>query len=244
MGGYVMRSVIKDDIRIQHNNRYNNRSTDSLYRRRFRRYVGDDFLLRDDLNYVIAGGFLDTRTIGRQIKDVDIYTLDEETNRKIKATLINNDWELTNNTWMKNGKKVQVLDGYTDPIDVLLSFDFTVCMKGWVPNTQTIYTHENWARHIVTKQLVYNLNSKYPIKNIIHLTKYISYGFHIGPKDLMAILFKINKLDLQNQEVFKEHLMYYESQGLLDEYTTLFKQINDQPIPREQISLPLGELIQ
>jgi len=217
-----MERVIKDDIRIINNETLLNRR----YHLRLDRYVGSDVLNRDDLKYTIAGGFLNSVDNRRAIQDIDIYPNDEDTSQKLIATLSNHGWATKNNkTFVLNGKKIQILDIYNEPSDILVGFDFIICMKGWQPQTGKIYKHKYHDRDLRDRKIIYNLNSEYPIKNIIHLTKYIRYGYKIGPLDLMAILFKINNLNLQNEKVFKQQLMYYESQPLLDDYINLFKEL-------------------
>lgn len=193
---------------------------------------GDDLLLRDDLNYTIAGGFCNCVDTGRAINDLDIYPQDGETRAKLIATLINNSWDTNNDkTFIKDNRKVQILGIYNNPKDILREFDFTVCMKGWNPNQQTTYSHFMYNQDVRHKIMNYNMDSTNPIKNIIHLTKYINYGYKIRSKDLLSILFKINHLQLSDPEVFKEQLMYYESDGLLNEYMELYTKVTGTEIP-------------
>ncbi len=185
----------------------------------------DEFLLNDDVEYMVAGGFLNSVDSQRNIQDLDLYPRDQDNYDKLVNIMSNHGYEKTNNTWKKGTKKIQIMKEFVDPLDVLCGFDFTVTMKGWIPKTQTIYEHNKYQEHIRHRELKYNTTNTHPLKNVYHMSKYISYGYHISPFDLMAILFKINHLNLDDMDVFKDQVMYYESDDTLNRFRDIYDEL-------------------
>ena len=66
------------------------------------------------------------------------------------------------------------------------------------------------AKCIINKELIYT-GSKYPLCSIIRTRKFIERGYHINAGQYVKMAWQLNKLDLNNLDVFKDQLMGVDS---------------------------------
>ena len=96
---------------------------------------------------------------------------------------------------------------YFDNIkDIFNSFDFTVCMGAFDFRTGKFVFDKNFFRDVAKRNLVFNMNTDYPIVSELRIEKYINKGYTISNKERLKILFSVSQLEINDYKSFKSHI--------------------------------------
>lgn len=181
-------------------------------------YLGKDYEVMEELYqnavFCIAGGIFRSILRCSEVKDIDIYPKSTKDYMAIERILYNNGWEERESStcvsFKKNNKVIQVMNRHMGtPSQILRQFDFTICMAAWCPNNGIFYFYKHFKRDLDNEELVFNTFAEYPIRSIQRSYKYIDYGFWMKTMDLLAMVFKIWYLNLEDDDVIADQLSFY-----------------------------------
>lgn len=151
----------------------------------------------------IAGGAVRDKLLGVDIKDVDMFVQDKETEDKLMAFFKEKGKEGNVNSQLANytfeGKWIQVIrDKYynmkTD--EVIDSFDFTLCQA--MVTTDGIKVGQHFWESIATKHIrVHKIT--FPLSSLERLQKYVQKGYTACNGTLLALAKSVNDMD---REIF------------------------------------------
>ena len=170
----------------------------------------------------IAGGAVRDKLMGAEIKDIDLFVQDKETEDKLMTFLKNNGKEGNINSQTANytyeGKWVQVVrEKYYDmsTTQVIDSFDFTICQA--MVTVNGLKVGEHFWESIATKHLRIN-KITFPLSTLERMQKYIKKGYEACNGTLLAIAKSINDMertvftpdmDTTKEEAVQNTLMFY-----------------------------------
>jgi len=152
---------------------------------------------------IIAGGFIRSVITGEPISDIDIFAGDKEASEKLAIELINNKKELykTDNAITIRTFKIPIQFihrwVYDNPIDVILSFDFSICQAAiWYNKDKNKWSSQcadSFYSDLAAKRLVYLS----PIRNedaggsLLRVLKYYQRGYRIPLDSFGAVLARL-----------------------------------------------------
>lgn len=190
---------------------------------------------------IIAGGAITSVFTSSRINDYDIYFYDMASYVKTSAYLRDNEnnkhgYELrvsTDNADSFHNKKensiiqlIKMPHLFSNPLDIIKEFDFTVCMGAYSFLDNQFYLHKEFLKHNAQRRLIFNPQSKYPICALYRVRKYLKRNYTISGGEIVKIGLAINNLnletyaDLRNQLYGIDTLILQELTDLLmsDEY--------------------------
>lgn len=145
----------------------------------------------------IAGGCFSSLLAGRKVKDIDVFTDNQE---GLIAALEKSGMKPTfKNYWVCNFKigkfTVQVVRGYEyhRPVDVIESFDFTIVCA--VYDGESLYVDERFFMDNAQHRLVVRALPK-PLSTMQRMMKYASRGYRVCPKGLAEVAKAVNKMEI------------------------------------------------
>ncbi len=167
----------------------------------------------EDLNnrlWIAGGSVRDYFSEGFISKDVDFFCVD----RKAMAELIKilrskyqyKAYLITKNAikgcGIIHGKNIDidvVKKPFTNPIECIDAFDFTVCCLA--VNSDNFYYHKSSIFDLIRKRLVIH-KLPHPIDTLKRLNKYIEKGFKACNGTLLTLAKEISKQDTNNEDLF------------------------------------------
>lgn len=133
---------------------------------------------------ILAGGALRSYYTGKEPNDYDFFFTNPEAKELLENKLINIGGRVAFRcplgelvTIKLDDVKVQLVSirYYIDKIDLINSFDFTICMAA---NDGNFYYSQDFLNDIDKKELIIN-RCEYPVATINRLYKYKAYGYNI-----------------------------------------------------------------
>ncbi len=93
--------------------------------------------------------------------------------------------------------------------EILNSFDFTICMGAWIPQTRIgeFVFGEHFMKHIAQRRLCFNVNAEYPIASLWRLMKYTERGYKLPAIEAIKLALKIHDIKINTHEDLKRQLM-------------------------------------
>lgn len=171
---------------------------------------------------VVAGGAVRDKLVDADIKDIDLFVEDKETEDKVMAFFKEKGKEGNVNTQLANytfeGKWIQVIRGKyynMKTTEVIDSFDFTICQA--MVTTEGLKTGEYFWQGIATKHLRIN-KITFPLSTLERLQKYTKKGYTACNGTLLSIAKSINDMDKKvfspdkdsvQSDVAENSLMFY-----------------------------------
>lgn len=174
----------------------------------------------------LTGGCFKALYHSQEVNDYDFYFIDEESKNKFlslikdgltkpdpftdrkKLPLIDlaykSEFTVTFNlTSICDEKiKIQFITKYTGvPEKVTGNFDFQHTKNYYVPSFDAFSIDEDILSE---KKLVFNERASHPINALKRMQKFIQQGWTIDDKEIMKIAEAINKLDLDDEESYRE----------------------------------------
>lgn len=102
---------------------------------------------------------------------------------------------------------VQVIIRFVgEPSDVHSTYDFIHCTCHWKSWDRELVLPPAALESILTRELRYMGQSKYPVCAMIRVRKFLKRGWHVTAGQLLKIAFDINKLDLTDFAVLEDQL--------------------------------------
>lgn len=181
-------------------------------------------------NVILAGGSI--RSIYQQtkekeenyiyeeqdkIQDLDIYFKNTSSISNLEEDLLNigykKDFYSINATSFarENSYKIQLIILpkciKKSPLELIKTFDFSVCSGAFDFETEEFVLHENFKEDNNKRILRYNIESGFPICALIRINKYINKkSYKINSIELLKIALCINNLKIENYKQLKEQL--------------------------------------
>jgi len=108
----------------------------------------------------------------------------------------------------QNGKVVQAIQSQFGPADLLFkNFDFYCCMGGYGFKDQKFYFHKRFLEDVNNKLLIYNLESRYPLRSLLRAKKYTEHKkFTLPAMEALKIALKIGDLKISNYTHLYQHM--------------------------------------
>ena len=165
-------------------------------------------------NVVLAGGCINSLFTNAPVHDLDLYF----SNIDDLLSFVSDCYTAKQMTSIHlTDKSITFKDGdviyqciyfkYFDNIkDIFNSFDFTVCMGAFDFRTGKFVFDKNFFRDVAKRNLVFNINTDYPIVSELRIEKYINKGYTISNKERLKILFSVSQLEINDYESFKSHI--------------------------------------
>ena len=170
-----------------------------------------------DYNVIIAGGAIRSVFAGEYISDYDLYFTNEKDlidTQKYLHFLDNSELMFTteNAKTYKIDKllfQVILLPSLILPTaeDIIKHFDFTICMGAYDINIGAFILHPRFLLDIARRDLVFNVEAKYPLASLYRIKKYIERGYKISGTEIIKIGLAINNLKMGDYTDLKEQLM-------------------------------------
>ena len=165
-------------------------------------------------NVVLAGGCINSLFTNTPVHDLDLYF----SNVDDLLSFVSDCYTAKQMTSIHlTDKSITFKDGdviyqciyfkYFDNIkDIFNSFDFTVCMGAFDFKTGKFVFDKNFFRDVAKRNLVFNINTDYPIVSELRIEKYVNKGYTISNKERLKILFSVSQLEINDYESFKSHI--------------------------------------
>jgi len=166
-------------------------------------------LMNHGKKIIIAGGYIRSIVAGERISDIDIFAGDRKTSEIFATELQGNDkFYRTDNAFTVTNLPISVQFifrwVYDQPIEVLNSFDFTICQAAiWFDNESKVWDSVcgDWFyQDVAAKRLTYLS----PIRNedaggsILRVLKYYQRGYRIPLDSFGAVITRlIRGIDLE-----------------------------------------------
>lgn len=166
------------------------------------------------ISVLIAGGFLRS-LFGKNdpTKDIDIYIPDQSTFTNLTDILslkgFEDEWESENSLVMSNGELTFdiIKIPFSDPEALLKTFDFTCCCCCCVLDSNTLFFHEDFFKHISNKELHVNSYVAQSIEAFSQRVEiYEKKGYIPVDVDLAKVLIEDN--------AFKKSSGFFQNQAL------------------------------
>ena len=98
---------------------------------------------------------------------------------------------------------------YKTTQDIFDNFDFTINMGaiklGKTPEEDKVVLHQDFERHCLSRKLVVNTKSQYPLVSMFRAGKYKERGYSLDNKEMLKMLLMVNNLEINSWEQVKEH---------------------------------------
>jgi hypothetical protein len=187
-----------------------------FYKKLFFEEIQKDGL--DPKNYSIAGGAIRDYLSGGEIKDIDLFSSNKESEDKLiewfkkqqNIKILNENDLLLNVTY--KGRWFQVIKGKffnMEGTDLIDSFDYTVCCA--MLNFEEFRYHDNFFQDVLSKHLRVN-KITFPLSSLERMQKYIKKGYTACNGTLLSLSKEIQKVNLDNNT--ENTLEYYPDGGV------------------------------
>lgn len=164
----------------------------------------------------IAGGAIRAVFANEQISDYDVY-FRNESDRKNFLCDCEDDLEKvfeSNNaiTFKTKDGKITIQAIILDELlsdsanGIFNEFDFSICMGAYDFLSKEFVLHEKFLEHLSSRELFYNINSKYPIASMARMRKYLKKGYRISGVEIIKLALRINNLKMKTFSDLKEQL--------------------------------------
>lgn len=98
---------------------------------------------------------------------------------------------------------------YETTQDIFDNFDFTINMGaiklGKTPEEDLVVLHKDFEKHCLSRKLVVNTKSQYPLVSMFRVGKYKERGYSLDNKELLKMLLMVNNLEIGSWDQVKEH---------------------------------------
>jgi len=200
---------------------------------------------------ILAGGAIGSALRGETPADYDFYIPDVETlGNLLNQNCFRQDrtfiFETKESAYFKEvyksdsaityqstlgGPRIQIIHNpkMIGPIqEIINKFDFTICMAAYDLN-ENIYFVRDYLTDNISKRLVFNINTPYPISSLFRVQKYIKKGFRLGGLDAVKMALRINNINLSDHNELKDQLQGVDTLLLKDLVDKLgeYKKAND-----------------
>jgi hypothetical protein len=186
-----------------------------------------------DHQVLLAGGAIGSIMREETPADYDFYIQDG----KILSDLLRNDCFIQGRIdapWFKEVYKSDSAITYTSSItgsriqiiynpkiignvfDIINKFDFTICMCAYNFANLSFYCAKNYLTDNISKRLVFNINTPYPISSLYRLQKYIKKGYKFSGIDSVKMALTINSLHIKTINDLKDQLQGVDTLALKD----------------------------
>lgn len=187
--------------------------------------IGEDHLkLLRKWEVIIAGGAITSAFTYSKINDIDCYfkskehligllndvhDMNQESFGSVLFMHFSDKATLTKD--VESGQEVQYIyqKYYQTPQEIFDNFDFTINMGainlGKTPEEDKVVLHQDFERHCLSRKLVVNTKSQYPLVSIFRAGKYKERGYSLDNKELLKMLLMVNNLEMDNWSKVKEH---------------------------------------
>jgi len=153
----------------------------------------------------IAGGAVRDKLLNAEVKDIDLFVEDKETEDKLMTFLKENSKEGNVNTQLANytyeGKWLQVIRGKyynMQTTEVIDSFDFTICMA-MITMDHGLRVGPHFYEGIATKHLrIHNL--PFPLASLERMQKYIKKGYTACNGTILELTKALQRVNLDSDQ--------------------------------------------
>jgi hypothetical protein len=149
------------------------------------------FIRKEDREVIgfIAGGCFKSYFNGKRIKDIDIFFFNK--NDFENAVSRNREYVIYQNdncqTIEKDGIRIDLIQSiFGKPEEVLSNFDFTI--SKFTMDTEKVYYHENFFKHLTLKKLVLDDKIIKPYSTFTRSMRYSKYGFNLCKESTIKLL--------------------------------------------------------
>lgn len=191
-----------------------------LQKLKLKKYLGKDlYNLLKDHECIVAGGAILSIFTNKEINDVDVYFRNSTKLKEFLLEGMKGKW-ITAHTdkailFSAHGIQVQTIYfKYFENVEELFNtFDFTVCMAAYDFKTEGFILHDDFLLHNVSKTLIFNDKTDYPIISALRVQKYRDKGFKISKCEFLRIMLTVLNLKIDNYKDLKEQMggMYGEN---------------------------------
>lgn len=153
----------------------------------------------------VAGGAVRDKLLDAEIKDIDLFVEDKETEDKLMAFLKEKGKEGNTNSQLANytfeGKWIQVIRSKyynMQTTEVIDSFDFTICMA-MVTIDHGLRVGQYFYEGVATKHLrVHSL--PFPLASLERMQKYIKKGYTACNGTILELTKALQRVNLDNDQ--------------------------------------------
>jgi len=170
----------------------------------------------------IAGGAITSIFTNNKINDYDIYFREYKNMLNIKLFLEENKFKLlfkSDNalSYKRDNVNIQLIKKiYGKPEDIINQFDYTICMGAYDFSSRKFIFNEHFLQHNAQRQLIFNINAKYPICSLYRMLKYIKRGYIISGGEIIKLSLCVNNLKMETFADLKEQLEGIDTMFLKD----------------------------
>ena len=184
--------------------------------------LGECYDVFKEYKCFLAGGAITSIFTGNEINDYDIYFRSQQDVYDYMTEMPNSSWTIAASD---KSFTVKTVDGFiVQPIffryfnsaeEIFESFDFTVCMGAFDFDKEEFVLHDDFLKDNVSRRLVFNSKTTFPIISALRISKYKERGYNIDRRQFMRIMLAISKLKINSVAMLKRHLggMYGEDIG-------------------------------
>jgi hypothetical protein len=176
----------------------------------------------------LAGGAITSIFTNHKIHDYDFFFKSAKELENVKKYLDEHDGDLkwtTDNAYSYRFKtegcpNVQIqlirLPHFIREVyeDILLEFDYTICMGGYAFRESRFYFGTHFLAHNAQKRLVYNPVTMYPLSSLYRLRKFLDRGYYITGSEIIKLGLSIQKLEINSWMELREQIMGIDTQFL------------------------------
>lgn len=171
-----------------------------------------------DINFFIAGGAILSTFTKTEINDYDLYFYTEEDFKNFNNCINNCASKILETdrsiTYVRSGQVFQLCKVFGTPQEIFNKFDFTVCMAA-LPcaigenglETKEFVFSETFLSDVMSKSLIFNEKTLYPLNSLVRLKKYLNKGYEINSVNMMKMALAVNILKIETVKDLKEQLI-------------------------------------
>ena len=188
-------------------------------------HIGEEHLkLLRKWEVIIAGGAITSAFTYTKVNDIDCYFKSKEHLIGLLNDVHDMNQEVFSSVWFmhfsdkatlvkdeESSQEVQYIyqKYYQTPKDIFNNFDFTINMGalklGKTPEEDEVVLHKDFEKHCLSRKLVVNTKSQYPLVSMFRVEKYKERGYSLDNKEMLKMLLMVNNLEIDNWDQVKEH---------------------------------------
>lgn len=161
-------------------------------------------LLKGTRSCYVAGGCFKNILTGEKPRDIDVYFFNDAAfneavglfNNRVDQGIAKHAYSSKNvQTYAYDGYTVELVDNWhTDPVNLMMRFDFNIDKFAYDPETEFVYYHKDFFKDLVLHRLSISGYPPYPIGSYNRMFKYAKYGYYPCRETKILLARLINKV--------------------------------------------------
>lgn len=161
---------------------------------------------------IVAGGFITSLFTRTEFNDIDIYGTDNTKTLEFAEKYLQKHGIMYHTKkatmFSCDEKPYQIIHykDFKDSYDIFNSFDFTICSGAYDFQKEEFILHEDFIKHLASRELFFNEGTDFPLMSALRLSKYKEKGFSILKSEFVRVIMACMNLEINSYEELKDQL--------------------------------------